>query len=317
MRWPFSFGPRQQDISGRSVSDYKKGILALLAANLIWGFAPILYRALDHVRADETLAHRTIWSFLFFAIFIAFQGRSRELAGLATNKALRGRILLAAVLIAANWGIFIYAIVIGQALQAGFAYYIFPIIAVAFGVLLFKERMQPAQWLAIAIVIVAVATFGAANGAVPYLALVLAVTFALYGIVKRGIGVGPVMSVTAETGAVTLLGVGWLIWLHFMTAGGIAFGQDWYDSLLLILSGPLTGGPMILFSYAAARLNYAELGLIQYMNPTLQTFVAVMLFAEPFSPIHALALGLIWIALAIYSVAAFRAVRAVPKVPMT
>lgn len=282
----------------------------MLLATLVWGFAPVLYRALDHVRPDEIVAHRVIWSSVFFATVIGIQGRLGDLVAVFRRRAVALRIIVAAALIFANWGLFIYAIINGQALQAGFAYYIFPIVAVAFGVLLFRERLRRAQWLALCLVVAGIAVFGQALGGFPTLSLVLAVTFALYGIAKRGMDVGPVLSVTAETAVVTPLAIVWIVVLFAQPAFSPVFLSNGWDSFLLILSGPLTGGPMILFSYAARRIGYATLGLIQYVNPTLQTMVAVLIFAEPFTNRHLWALGLIWVALAVYSVSAFRQERA-------
>ena len=297
------------------MSETRKGVLAIVAACVIWGLSPLYYKLLSHVPPLEVLAHRTLWSLGFFASVLLLQGRIRALAGaLSTFRAAR-TILLAAVLISTNWFLFILSIQINRATEASLGYYIFPLVAVVLGVVVFGERLARAQWLAVALAVAAVLVLSVGLGVTPWISLVLASTFGLYGLVKKRLGVGPVVSVTAEVLLLSPLAAGWLTWLHLSqdgtagAAGGV-FAADTATSLLLMASGPLTAAPLILFSFGAQRVTMATVGLVQYLNPTLQFLCAVVVFGEPFGPVHATAFALIWTALAIYSLSALRQDRA-------
>ncbi|MDF1801507.1 EamA family transporter RarD [Thalassovita sp.] len=286
----------------------KGGILALLGACTVWGLSPLYYKLLSHIPPIEVLSHRTVWSFVFFALVLIVQGRLGQLK-LALG---RGRsvlvIFFAALMISANWFCFILSIQIGKAVEASLGYYIFPLVAVLIGVAVFRETLSKAQILAVVLAGSAVLVLTIGLGVAPWISLILAVTFGLYGLVKKQLPVGPVVSVTAEVlllSPIALIVIG-LSWQQ----GHAAFGNDLRDSLLLMLSGPLTATPLILFSTATKRVSMATVGLVQYLNPTLQFLCAVLVFGEPFGQWHAIAFGLIWTALAIYSLAALRQDRA-------
>jgi chloramphenicol-sensitive protein RarD len=216
-------------------------------------------------------------------------------------------LVVAAVLIALNWLVFIHAVQVGHALEASLGYYVFPLFAVALGYLALGERFTPLQAAAIGLASLAVVILGVGLGTPPWTALILASSFAAYGLIKGRVRLGPVVSVLFETALLAPLALVWLWGLHAGAwtdlggrSGGL-FGRDLWTSAWLVLAGPLTGIPLMLFSYAARRIPYATLGLVQYLNPTLQFAVAVMLFGEPFTPWHAVAFPLIWFALALYS----------------
>ncbi|WP_201132334.1 EamA family transporter RarD, partial [Rhodovulum imhoffii] len=219
-----------------------------------------------------------------------------------------GWVVLAALAISFNWFLFISAVQTGKAMQASLGYYIFPLVAVVFGVLFRGERLTPVQWLAVGLAALAVLGLTLGLGVVPVISLALALSFGAYGLLKGRVEAGPVLSVTGEVLLLTPLA---LIWLWAGPAE--TFGQDWRDSLLLVCSGPLTATPLILFSYAARRISYASVGLIQYINPTLQFLVATFVFGEIFTQWHGLAFGGIWTALALYSVSALRQERALRR----
>jgi len=292
-----------------------KGIVAMIAACMIWGLSSIYYKQLAHVPPIEVLAHRTLWSFAFFALVLMVQGRLALMVRALGNRREVLSIGLAALFISTNWFVFITSIQIGKAMEASLGYYIFPLVAVLLGAIAFRERPGRAQLFAVALALCAVVTLAFGLGVPPWIALILAISFGLYGLVKKGLSVGPVVSVTAEVlllGPVALV----ILWLAHSDGGG-TFGTSWRDSLLLALSGILTGSPLILFSYATRRIALATVGLVQYLNPTLQFLVATFLFLEPFSLWHGIAFGLIWTALAIYTTASLRqdraARRAVPR----
>jgi len=178
---------------------------------------------------------------------------------------------------------------------------------VVLGVLLFREKLQTLQWLAVGLAAVAVVTLAVGLGATPWMSLLLATTFSIYGILKRGVEMGPVASVFLEVMIVAPIAVIYLLWVHSGPVG--AFGTDAVTSLMLIGSGPMTAIPLILFSYGARRIDFATVGLVQYLNPSLQFLVAVFLFGEVFTHWHAIALPMIWLALMFYSISAFRQAR--------
>ncbi|MEQ8900390.1 MAG: EamA family transporter RarD [Roseovarius sp.] len=285
-----------------------KGIIAMVATCTVWGLSGIYYKLLDHIPPIEILAHRTLWSCVFFAFVLLIQGRISVL-----GQALAGRksILLigfAALMISTNWFVFITSIQIGRAMEASLGYYIFPLVAVLLGAIAFRERLGKAQLFAVALALCAVVTLTWGLGVPPWIALILASSFGLYGLVKKGLSVGPVVSVTAEV--LLLSPIALTVLWYFHSDGHGAFAVNWRDSLLLMFSGILTGTPLIMFSYATKRVTLATVGLVQYLNPTLQFLVATLIFQEAFSFWHAVAFAMIWTALAIYTTASLRQDRA-------
>ncbi|CAM3259571.1 chloramphenicol-sensitive protein RarD [Paracoccus aminovorans] len=285
-----------------------KGFWAMIAVCVSWGLSPIYYRALAHVPTVEVLAHRTLWSLVLFGVVLGLQGRLRQLAAALAGPQI-GRIAFAAITVSANWGLFIWAVQAGHVVQSSLGYYIFPLVAVLLGVLVFGERLTRAQAAAVALAALAVGLLTWGLGVAPWISLGLAITFGLYGVVKKALALGPVLSVAAEVALLSPLAAGWLILqgaglMPAALAQPFVFGTDLASSLLLVGSGLITAVPLILFSYAARRLGMAALGLMLYLNPTLQFLCAVLLFGEPFTRWHMIAFAMIWGALAIYSASA-------------
>ena len=271
------------------------GVLAMVSACMIWGLSAIYYKLLSGVPAPEVLAHRTLWSALFFAAILWGRGGAGKLRELR-----RPRLLLlvaaAALVIGINWLLFISSVQTGHVVQTSLGYYFFPLVSVALGAILYRERPSPAQAAAIALAAIAVAVLILGIGVWPWISLSLALSFGLYGAAKKAIPLGAMASVTAE---VLILSPIAILWLWLAVPGIGAFhGQT---AILLILTGPLTGLPLILFSMASRRLSMASVGIIGYLNPTLQFLLATVLFGEHFTPWHAVAFALIWTALAIFS----------------
>ena len=286
------------------MTDTSRGFAAMIAACCIWGLSSIFYKLLSHVPAAEVLAHRTLWSLAFFALVLMAQGRLRVVVQAFSGLRSVFLLLFAALMISTNWYLFIWAVQTGQATEAALGYYFFPLVSVLLGRLVFGERLNPVQMSAVILVTIAVLTLTYGLGSAPWLALVLAASFGLYGLVKKRLAVGPVVSVTAEVLSLSPLAL-FVLWQTGNNGAG-AFGGSVQDSVLLVLAGPLTATPLILFSYAARRLSMATTGLLSYLNPTLQFFCAVVLFQEPFTGWHVQAFVLIWSALAVYSVSTFR-----------
>ena len=277
-----------------------RGIPALIAAGTIWGLSPLYYKLLEHVPPAEVLAHRTVWSFIFFALLLFFQGRLGQLVPLVRRQ--WRWIALASIMISVNWFLFIYAIQVDRVIEASLGYYIFPLVAVAMGRLVFKERLGALQWIAVALAVLAVSVLTVGLQVVPAISLVLATTFGLYGVIKKQLDAGPVLSVTAE---VFLLLPLFILTFAYLAGTAQLQATGARDIMILMCSGPLTAGPLILFAVGARRVRMATVGLVQYINPTLQFSCAVIVFGEPFTRWHAIAFSLIWVALALYSFSAF------------
>jgi chloramphenicol-sensitive protein RarD len=294
------------------MTEARRGVLAIAAAATIWGLSSIYYKALASVPPIEVLCHRTLWSVVFLGLVLAAQGRLAEAGWVLARPRDWLPLAASAVMIAANWLLFIWAVQAGRALEASLGYYIFPLLAVALGFLLLGERFTGRQKLAIAMAAAAVLVLTIGLGAAPWIALTLAVTFATYGVIKNKVPSGPVTSVLVETLLLAPLALAFLwgahvgFWTDLGGRSGGHFGEALGTSAMLAFSGPLTGTPLMLFSYAARRIPYATLGLVQYLNPTLQFLIAVLLFGEAFTVWHAIAFPLIWGGLALYSWGSWR-----------
>ncbi|MFT3690050.1 EamA family transporter RarD [Paenirhodobacter sp.] len=290
------------------MSETTKGFLAILSTCVIWGVCGIYYKWLSHVPPIEVLAHRTVWSFAFFGTIILAQGRIGVLRRLLTGRSV-ALVALAALTISLNWFVYIWSVTYGHVVEASLGYFIFPLVAVALGAVVFRERLGRAQALAVGLAAVAVGFLTWGLGVAPWIAMTLAVTMGLYGMVKKGLHFPSDITVTGEVALLTPFALAWLAALHWgwgVPAGSGAFGSDWTTTLLLMISGVLTGGPLVLFAYGAQRVKLGTLGILFYVNPTLQFLIAVFLFGEPLTVWHMIAFPVIWLALAIYSAAGFR-----------
>ncbi len=292
-----------------------KGVVAIVAACVVWGLSPLFYKLLEHVPPLELLSHRTIWSLAIFGTILAVQGRLGQLPAL-----LRGRsallVVLAALVISVNWGGFILSVQIGMVVQASLGYFIFPLIMVVLGRLLFGERITRGKAIALLLAGTAVLTLTLGLGVAPWLSLLLGGTFAIYGVIKKTLTSGPILSVTAEVLLLAPFAMVWLFGTHMAGWQGIVgrtggvFGTHLWDSALLVASGLITAVPLMLFSFASRRLALSTVGLVQYLNPSLQFTCAVAILGEQVTLWHMIAFPLIWLALAIYSAEAYRQDRA-------
>lgn len=295
------------------MTEATKGVLAIVGACMIWGFATLYYKAMAHLPPLEMLAHRSLWTLVLFGAVLAVQGRLGQVAAL-----IRGpmglRVALAGAIVAVNWGLFIFAIQAGYAVQASLGYYIFPLVTVVMGVLVLGERLSRAQGAAVGLAALAVAILTYGLGVAPWMALALAFSFAPYMLLKKRLKAPAAVSVTAEVALIAPFALALLVWAGaggtvFGRAGGW-FGADLYSTLMLPVSGVITGLPLVLFSWGAQRVRLSTLGLVQYLNPTLQAFSAVVIMGETFTLWHGLTFGLIWVALAVYSFEIWRQDRA-------
>lgn len=283
------------------MTEPRKGAVAMVLASIIWGLSAIYYKKLSGIPPLEVLCHRTLWSVIVFIFILRLQDRLQDLKLVFLNKKLILGLFWAAAMISINWFFFIWSVHNDRATEASFGYYIFPLVAVLFGLIFFKEQLSLMKWCSVFLAIFAVTTLAISQNILPFVALVLSVTFGIYGALKKQINLGPVLSVTTEVILLLPLAITFLLYWH--SSGFGSFGKDIETTSLLIFSGPMTAVPLMLFSYAARRVQMTSLGIIQYLNPSLQFLVAVFIFAEPFGVSQGIAFGLIWLALFIYTLA--------------
>lgn len=282
------------------------GVFAALTASVIWGFSPVFFSLLNAVPRDELLAHRIGWACMFVLAYCIATGRMGRVGAAFRDRRLIRPLMLSASLMTLNWFIFLLAVGAGRVFESGIGYYMMPLMSVGLGVALLGERLNRRQWLAVALAAVAVAVLSFGVGAAPWLALALGGTFAAYGFIRKRTDVGSIVGFQIEILLVTpaaliwLAGVHWLGWQGMGSGVAAQFGADGFVSLMLVASGIMTGLPLILFAEATRRMKYSTVGLMQYVNPTIQVASAGVLLGEHFSPWHWWALALIWCALAIY-----------------
>lgn len=276
----------------------RSGLAFGVGAYVWWGLCPGFFLLLLPATAPEILAHRFVWSAAFLLVILAVARRLGDLRRLTARTWLQ--LLAASALIAINWGTYIWAATHGHVVDAALGYFINPLISVALGVLLFRERLNRWQLIALALAVVAVAILTAEVGEVPYIALALAISFGLYGLVKKVVDADPRVSVAVETLWALPAAVGFMIWLqishqaHFTNYGA-------GHTALLLLAGPVTAVPLLLFAAAAQRLPLVTLGLLFYLNPALQMAWGVLIGHEPMPVGRWIGFALIWAGLAIFS----------------
>ncbi len=284
------------------------GVAFALAGFGIWGLAPIYFKAVGHVPSVEVVAHRVVWSVLFLGGLVAIAGRWRELARDLCSAGQLGVLLATTTLLSANWLVFIWAIQNNRLLECSLGYFINPLVNVVLGVMFLGERLNARQIVAVTLASVGVSNLVWDFGAVPWVALVLAFTFGFYGLLRKRLGADARRGLFVETLLMSPVALGYLLWLAAEDAG--AFGRLGSSTdLLLVAAGVVTSVPLLLFLEAARRVRLSTLGLMQYLAPTLQFLLAVLVYAEPFTRAHLVTFGCIWAALAIYTSDAIRAQR--------
>lgn len=269
-----------------------------LAAYGFWGFLPLYWPLLRPAGAVEILAHRISWSLLVVALLLA---RARSLGALRTLGAARTRLLaMAAALLAVNWGVYIWAVSLHRVVETALGYFINPLVTVLLGVLVLGERLRRTQWGALALAAMAVAVLAFDYGGLPWISIVLACSFGLYGLLKKKAGVGAVESLAIETAVLAVPALGYLALLE--ARGTATFGHvSSSTSLLLVSTGAITTIPMLCFAGAANRVPLTTLGPLQYLAPTLQFLCGVYAFHEEMRPSRWLGFGLVWAALAVFA----------------
>lgn len=278
----------------------KIGVLNALGAFVIWGLSPLYYRAIGEAPALEILAHRAIWSLLLTLLLVGVTGQLRTFITLFRNFRIQLTLLLSSLLVSVNWLGFIWAVNNGKALEASMGYYIMPIIMVVLGRLFLDERLNRNQMISLLLVSLGVLNLLIAFQQLPWIALLLSLSFGFYSLVRKKVAVSALVGLTMECLFLAPLAAIYLFYLKHQGVLVFGSGEITFD-LLLISSGLVTALPLILFTSASKRLRLGTLGLVQYLNPTCQFLLAVFLFNEPFSNHHLHTFILIWLGLTIFT----------------
>jgi chloramphenicol-sensitive protein RarD len=291
-------------VSGPAPDEQGRALASAASAYVLWGVLPLFLKLLAHLPPLEVTAHRALWTAPAAAAAAAAMG---GLAQLKVDRAVLVRLMLAAGLIGINWLIYVWAVANERIVEASLGYFLLPLLNVAIGVAAFGERLTGAQWIAVGLAAAGVLNMAVGVGVIPWVALGLALSFGLYGVVKKTVPVTAPAGLFWEAALLSVPAAGLMIWVG--ASGGAPFGTGQWDWALLLLTGPISAIPLMLFAYGARRLPLTALGLLQYLAPTLQ-FVIGLSFGEPFTLGHAVTFGLIWAGLALYTWSGARARRA-------
>lgn len=281
----------------------KKGLITALGCYLIWGLLPIYWGLLHHISAYSVLAHRIIWSAFFMsfvAILFNFQQFKKDCIHLKTNVSQLLLLFTASLLVSSNWGLYIWAISNNRVMDTSFGYYINPLLNVVLGVFIFKEKLTFAQWFSVGLATIGIIFISLQMGSTPDLALAIALTFGLYGLVKKKLLIHPFTSIAFEAWLVVPLAI--LYTTYIDTSSWTAFQHDSFTAALFVGSGLTTSVPLVLFSYGARLLPLNLLGFLQYLSPTIALLIAIFYFGESFDTNKMIAFSFIWVALGIYTV---------------
>ena len=276
------------------------GLAVGIAAYLLSGFLPLLFNLLRHVGSTTLVANRTLWSLLFVGVILILAGRTAEVRAVLRDRASTMRMAVAALFLAANWLIYVYSVETSQVLEASFGYFINPMVNVAFGMVLLNERLNRVQVVAIAIAGVGIAIQAAGLGNFPVIAVTLAVTFAIYSYLRKTAKATALSGLFVETLALSPIALGYLAFTAISngTLGPLA---DPYTLFLLMLTGPGTAIPLLLFAFAVQRLRLTTMGMLQYISPSIQFVLALVFFGEHLNATRLISFALIWLSLIVFT----------------
>jgi chloramphenicol-sensitive protein RarD len=282
------------------VPEQRRGFLYGLAAYLVWGLFPLYWKLLDRSGAIEVLAHRVVWSMLTISLLVVVLRKFGRLKAVLRDPRRRWRLIAAAGLIAVNWGTYIWGVQNDRVVETSLGYFITPLFTVLLGVLVLKERLRAVQWTALGIAFLAVIGLTIENGRPPWVALVLTFSFGLYGLAKKQAGAGAIEGMAIETATVAPVALAALVVLGLQGQSTVADHGAGY-LVVVMLAGPITSIPLLLFGAASTRVSMTTLGLLNYITPSMQFALAVLLFHEVMSPMRWAGFGLVWFALAIFT----------------
>ena len=286
-----------------------KGILAGIGAYALWGVLPIYWKLLHEVPAPQVIGHRIVWSFALLALYVFISGQWQAFRSTAFQGRTIGIYSIAAVLLSLNWLVYVWGVNAGFIVETSLGYFINPLFSVLLGVIFLRERLRPLQWIPVALAAMGVIYLTTAYGRLPWIALSLALTFGVYGFVKKLSPLGSFYGLTLETGVVFPMA---LLYLAF--AGHNGTGAFWHTGavidILLVSTGLVTTIPLLMFASAAKQIPLTVVGLLQYIAPTIQFLIGVLIYKEPFDISHLVGFGFVWVALILFAIENYIAHRA-------
>jgi chloramphenicol-sensitive protein RarD len=294
--------------SDQAQESARQGFFLGLAAYLVWGFFPLYFKGVADVPPLEVVAHRIVWSMLFLVLLVSIKGRWRELRAALRVRSTCITLCATTLLIAVNWLVFIHAVAVGQVLQSSLGYFITPLVNIILGFVVLGERLRPVQVLSILLAAAGVLVLTLRVGQLPWIALVLAVTFGLYGLLRKTAAVDSLLGLTIETCLAAPVALLFLVQTAWSGTGAFLDGTLSHN-LLLPLAGVVTAVPLLFFAAAARRLRMATIGFLQYLTPSIHFLLAVALFGEPFTVSHRFAFACIWSGLVLYGWSTLRQAR--------
>ena len=289
------------------MTKFNKGLLFGISAYIIWGLLPLYWKLVEEAGAYEILAHRGIWSLLICISLLALRKQLRSAYVMVRSSRTLSLLFLASGLLTINWGVYIWSVTVNRVVEAALGYYITPLINVTFGVLLLREKLRPAQWIAVALAAVGVVILTLGYGSLPWIALVLAISWGSYSLIKKSLNLGALETLSLETLFAFLPN---LVFLLIIESNGSAeFGSTWTISLLLFGAGAATVIPLLLFNGSTTRLPLSTVGLLQYITPTIMFFIGIFINNEDISMAKVIGFAFIWLALAVLSRDLYRSSR--------
>jgi chloramphenicol-sensitive protein RarD len=290
------------------------GLAAAAGAFAIWGLLPLYLRLLDAVPSLQIVAHRVAWACLFVLVWMALSGELRGLREVLARRGLLLRLAAAALLISANWLAYVWGVSNERVVETSLGYFINPLVNVVLGVAVLSERLNRAQWIAVGLAAAGVIYLTVSAGHLPWIALTLAFSFGLYGLIRKTAQVDALPGLAIETALLAPLAAGYLVWCAIHGSGAMG-SQGIVTDSLLVASGAVTAIPLFLFAFGARLLPYSTVGLLQYIGPSLQLACALLVFGEPFGRERAVGFALIWSALLVYAGDGLLRARAQPRAP--
>jgi len=291
-----------------------KGVLYGIGAYVLWGFFPIYWKALHQVSALQVIGHRIGWSFIVLIIFILITKQWQEFRSVAFNAKTIGIYAVASVLLSINWLIYVWGVNAGFIVETSLGYFINPLLSVLLGVIFLRERLRPTQWIPVILAAVGVVYLTVVYGRLPWIALSLAFSFGIYGLVKKLAPLGSLYGLTLETAIVFPIALIYLVFVEVNGAGAFLHNGTRVD-LFLAGAGIVTTIPLLMFASAAKQIPLTMVGILQYIAPTLQFLIGVFIYKEPFDQSHLIGFGIVWVALIVFWVENFTAHR-VPAEPI-
>lgn len=284
-----------------------KGLLFGVSAYIIWGLLPLYWKLVEEAGAYEILAHRGIWSLLICVSLLALRKQLKSAYEMVRSSRTFSLLFLASGLLTINWGVYIWSVTVNRVVEAALGYYITPLINVTFGVLLLREKLRPAQWIAVALAAAGVVILTLGYGSLPWIALVLAISWGSYSLIKKSLNLGALETLSLETLFAFLPN---LVFLFIIQGNGSAeFGSTWSISMLLFGAGAATVIPLLLFNGSTTRLPLSTVGLLQYITPTIMFFIGIYINNEDISTTKVIGFAFIWLALAVLSRDLYRSSR--------